>query len=285
MSSAEPISHEPARAQRWPDVDQDVDAWVAEVVAAISGVLADELVGVYLHGSLAMGSFHRPKSDLDVLVVSGGPLDEGARRELATALLACHDRRPVIGALELSVITAAVAASPTHPMPYELHFSESWTDAVRRGDAGPKGVDPDLSAHVVATRERGAVLLGPPAAEVLGAVPDAAFRAAIDADLAWILDERGIHESPFYAVLNCCRALHLAQADEITILSKDEGARWALDHVPAPHRAIIRQALACYRSRAEVPESQRQTHGHAWDHAQLEAFRDWMVAHRDAMRS
>ncbi|HDK44919.1 MAG TPA: nucleotidyltransferase domain-containing protein, partial [Actinobacteria bacterium] len=44
-------------------------SWVESLVAGIADVLGDELVGVYLHGSLAMGGYYRPKSDLDLLIV------------------------------------------------------------------------------------------------------------------------------------------------------------------------------------------------------------------------
>ena len=36
-------------------------------------ILGDELVGVYLHGSAAMGCFNPAKSDLDLLIVVKKP--------------------------------------------------------------------------------------------------------------------------------------------------------------------------------------------------------------------
>lgn len=278
MSRRDEVSHEPARPQAWPDADDDIAVWVHDVASAIVDVLAEVVVGVYLHGSLAMGSFYRPKSDLDLLVVAADPLDGDVRRQLAASLLACHDRRPIIGGLELSVITAEAATSPVHPMPYELHFSEEYTETVRGGGSGPSGTDPDLPANFMAARERGQALAGPPPGEVLDAVDADGFLAAIADDLAWILHDGGIHESPFYAVLNCCRALHLAEIDDVVVLSKKEGGRWALDIVPERHRSLVRQSLDCYRSGADIEASDRRTHGHDWDHQQLEAFRSWMTS-------
>lgn len=59
----------PNRAQSWHDCDPDIRRHVEDMVKALRDLLSPDLTGVYLHGSLAMGSFYRPKSDIDVLVV------------------------------------------------------------------------------------------------------------------------------------------------------------------------------------------------------------------------
>jgi hypothetical protein len=69
VSAPYDLAHVPARPQSWSSADPDIAAWVEGIVAALADELADELVDVYLHGSLAMGSYHRPKSDLDLLVI------------------------------------------------------------------------------------------------------------------------------------------------------------------------------------------------------------------------
>lgn len=101
--------HSPARAQSWSTANEDIRAWVDGIVDALRREMRDELVGVYLHGSLAMGCYYRPKSDLDLLVVVRSSLAPDVRERLTRLLLRSHDGRPTTGGLEVSVVTEAAA--------------------------------------------------------------------------------------------------------------------------------------------------------------------------------
>src|SRR5215217_8008171 len=69
--------------QRWPDCDADLHDFVQQTADALCERLGRLLVGVYLHGSLAMRSYRRPKSDIDLLVVVRGRLDPTVRGAVA----------------------------------------------------------------------------------------------------------------------------------------------------------------------------------------------------------
>lgn len=273
MSIEEPLG----RAQDWLTCDEDIAAFVWIAVELLAAELGDDLVGVYLHGSLAMGSYFRPKSDLDLLVVSGRPLPVESRRDLARALVRHMQARPTVGNLELSVITAATARAPQDPVPYELHVSGAWEEAILADqvDFAANGTDPDLPAHLTHVRQRGVCLLGTPIEEAFGEIAWDAFLAAVDEDAAWVLADRNVLESPFYGVLNICRVLQLRQQGAHQVHSKDEAARWAFDHLPAAHHDLVRLAWAAYRSNDEVDPSMRRTAGLDWPEAELLSFRDY----------
>ena len=93
--------------QGWPECDEDVRRWVRQIVRHLSAVLGEQHVGTYLHGSLASGSFHPPKSDVDMLFVSDGPLAADRREAFARTCVALTRERPLVGSLECSVVTAA----------------------------------------------------------------------------------------------------------------------------------------------------------------------------------
>jgi hypothetical protein len=80
---------------------------LAAVVDAHVG--AGGLVGVYVHGSAALGGFRPERSDVDILVVVAYQVPADCQAALGEALLAAAYPCPGIG-LELSVITAATAA-------------------------------------------------------------------------------------------------------------------------------------------------------------------------------
>ena len=51
--------------QSWPNCDKAIYAYINGFVELLKSKLADTLVGVYLHGSLAMNSYFPPKSDME----------------------------------------------------------------------------------------------------------------------------------------------------------------------------------------------------------------------------
>ncbi|MDH4278258.1 MAG: DUF4111 domain-containing protein [Acidimicrobiia bacterium] len=272
LPSRESIDHTPGRSQQWADVDEDIEEWTNRIVERLGHL--DDVVGVYLHGSLAMGGFYRPKSDLDVLVVTDCVMADDARSSLAADMLSLFDQRPIVGGPELSVMLRDAAETFRHPAPFEFHFGEEWADDVRRGGSGPRGTDPDLAAHCTVARSRGLALAGPAPNELFGEVPRWAYLDAVLNDLRWILDG-GIVESPFYGVLNICRCALVLNDDPGTPPSKEEGALWALEHLPDEHGGVIGDALDCYRSAALIPADRRRHHGHRWDERALLDLADW----------
>ena len=272
------VDHTSGRPQHWTDVDDDIRDWTAAIVDVVGRIHG--VAGVYVHGSLAMGGFYRPKSDLDLLAVTDAPLAEDRRRALALEMLGLFDRRPIIGGVELSIVLRQTVESIRNPAPYEFHFSAPWADSVRRGGSGPSGTDLDLAAHCAVARARGIAVAGPAPNEVFGEVPRRAYLEAVFDDLHWIVDG-GILESPFYGALNICRSALVLLGDANTPPSKDEGGRWALEHLPAQHHPVIADALECYRSAATIPVEQRRHHGHRWDEQPLLEIAAWA---RQALR-
>jgi predicted nucleotidyltransferase len=143
------VNHLTGHPQRWPEVDADIGGWVEWILAEVATALGEELVGVYLHGSLAMGCYYRPKSDLDLLIVCRDSLSPAVREKVARGLLAASDSRPTTGDIEASAMRVAVAREFVHPSPYEVHFSSDGADAIRdgRADYEAANTDPDLAAH------------------------------------------------------------------------------------------------------------------------------------------
>ena len=273
-----------ARGQRWGDCDTDVRAFVERVIEGFREQLGAALVGIYLHGSLAMGCYRRAKSDVDLMIVVRERLSKDMRRKLASLSVALSDARPTTGDLELSVIQLQHARQFVHPLPFEMHYSSDWKDAIRSGavDFALERSDRDLAAHCRSLVTRGVGLFGLPIAEVFGPVATECFMDAVLDDFAWLVEDDHILESPFYCVLNCCRVLQLLTNGAGKVVSKEEGARWGLEHVPPEQQAIVRQALDCYCSSKEVSPEQRRTGGVNWDAEALRRFRDF--AAREAAR-
>ncbi|HEU0238185.1 MAG TPA: aminoglycoside adenylyltransferase domain-containing protein [Micromonosporaceae bacterium] len=211
----------------------DIHGYGNRLAAAIRGVVADDLVGVYVHGSVALGGFRPDRSDVDVLAVVAQTLSPNQQATAGEALLAAAFPCPGTG-LEASVITASTAAD-LGDCRFEVHVATP--DTVTIGADHPD--DPDLVLYAEVCRRSGITVTGPAAATTFAAVPHDQLVATIRAELEW-----GLASAPFeYAVLNACRAMLFAR--DGSLVSKIAGGESYLrEH---SDDAVIAAALARQR--------------------------------------
>ncbi len=238
----------------WDGCPPDVRRQIKRFTAGLQACLADNLTGVYLHGSLAMACFNPARSDVDLLVVARQAMSVETKRDLAGLLLGAS-RCP--SPIEMSCLSYADLAPWRYPTPFDFHYSEDWREAYVRdldGD-GWKGwnavrrCDEDLAAHITITRRRGVCLYGPPVGEVFPAVPRRDYLASVLGDV--LSPEFGLDavaNNPVYVVLNACRTLAYLRTGEIQ--SKGEGGVWALQALPGRFQPTLAAALAAYRDSA-----------------------------------
>jgi hypothetical protein len=167
-----------------PDsVPPPVWEYARAVAASLAGASDGALVGLYLHGSGAMGGWHPERSDVDLLGVVSRSLRPDEKRGAAEALAAL----PAPGAgLELSIVTEASLKSVPERPRFELHVTTGSDAKVVDGERH-RG-DSDLVMHYAVCRERGVAVLGPPAAEVFPPVPRAMLLASFIEEVAWGLE-------------------------------------------------------------------------------------------------
>lgn len=212
--------------------------------------LGENLIGVYLHGSLAFNCFNPDASDVDFLVVVEDRLDAATKRRIAKALIELSRDAPKKG-LEMSIVTRASLRDFRYPTPYEFHFSNDWIDRYEADevDLEAERADPDLAAHLTVVRERGVSLVGAPIAEVIPPIPRHAYLRSIANDAAYA--SRNLASDPVYGVLNLCRVLDFIHDGRIT--SKSEGGQWAVRHLPAAFVPLAQAALDAYAQADQLP--------------------------------
>lgn len=216
-----------------------------DFVDATCKAFGDNLVGIYLHGSAAMGCFNPASSDIDLIVVIKDALDFDKRRAYIDDMVRLNARAPKKG-LEVSVVRREVCDPFVYPTPFEFHFSPMYLDAcVNAPDEYARSVghsDPDLAAHFTVIRERGRVLLGEGIPAVFGEVDGKYYMDSIWTDVSGA--ESDILSEPVYIVLNLARVL--AYTREGLVLSKAEGGKWALDNLPREFMPVVEGALCEY---------------------------------------
>lgn len=214
-------------------------------------ILGDNLVGIYVHGSIAMNCFHWDSSDIDYIVVIEREMTEEEKHRLLQATVEQNTKAPSKG-LEMSVVLEKHCREFRYPTPFELHYSNMHLKWFSEDPIGycknMNGEDPDLAAHFTIINHYGIVLYGKEIAEVFGEVPREAYLESIKADI--IEAESAVMENPVYIILNLCRVA--AYVESSLVLSKEQGGLWGLENLDAADRTLAHSALNCYRTGEEL---------------------------------
>jgi predicted nucleotidyltransferase len=221
----------------------DVNAIIELLLESIRAVLGDQIVGMYLDGSLASGDFDED-SDIDFVVVT----ERAVTKEQFETLQAMHDR---------------IATLDT---PWAIQLEGSYIDreSIRRHDP-QRTVHPNIErgkgerlklvehglgwfdVHRFVLRERGIVVTGPTPDTFIDPVqPDQLRNAMLSLLKGWaqsILDqpERIQHRGyQSYIVLSMCRVLYTLEHG--AIVSKHTAARWVQQTLDPRWNDLIERA-------------------------------------------
>ena len=222
-----------------------------EIVEDSRQIFDTNLVGVYLHGSMAMGGFNPHKSDIDLIFVIKDDITDEQKLAFMERVVALNERAPQKG-IELSVVKEKYCNDFVYPTPFELHFStmhlkwftENPQDYVEK----MKGEDADLAAHFTIINHYGITLYGKARESVFSQVPRENYIDSICEDISSAKEE--VLENPIYIILNLCRVL--AYLQENLVLSKVDGGEWGLKNVDSKYHSLIEDALKCYSSDVEM---------------------------------
>jgi len=220
------------------------------LLTSVSHVLGNQLVGLYLYGSLSSGDFDLETSDIDFLVVTTSTLSNKAIADLETM----HHRIWNCG----SKWAAKLEGSYIPKREIRKHDPRSGAcPTVNEGRfyLDKRGSDWIIQRHIV--REQGVILTGPDPKTLIDPVSPKDIRRAIKGvlnewwfpmleDPTW-LQEHG-SEYHAFAILTMCRALYALETG--TIVSKPVAAGWVQGKLGEPWSKVIDQALI-----AQKPDS------------------------------
>jgi hypothetical protein len=200
---------------------QQLVAYLTELVERVRGLLGDELVGVYLAGSGALGGYLHGRSDVDVAVVARNPLERAQKEDLVAALR--HEALPCPArGLELVVYAHG------RPLPeLNLNTGERMEFLVtfEPGTDSPHWFVLDRAI----IGQRGLALSGPTPAEALAPPSEDEVLEALAIGLQWYRDRPD--EPRDDAALNAVRTRAYLERGEW--LSKAEAVELLLDEVSA----------------------------------------------------
>lgn len=220
--------------------------YLAKLVEEFKSALSENLAGIYVHGSIAMGCFNPNSSDLDVLVIVKSIL----KNDLRQKIIEIYNRLSTLSTnkVELNVINKDMLMPFQYPTPCELYLTGE-EDSVLVTAPNP-GIAAGIAAGIVITKKYGISLYREPIDSIFPDVPKKYYLDSISKDAEWSYNnimkgpDEGLCLVPVYAVLNFCRVLAYIKSD--LILSKKEGAKWALENFPKHYISVIQEALNEY---------------------------------------
>jgi predicted nucleotidyltransferase len=225
----------------YPELRKVLNTFVDEVAAE----LGENLVGIYLVGSIATGDFDLD-SDVDFLVVTNTELTETNTKSLQEIQIKIHgiDCYPAKH-LEGSYISIADLNNWQTVGERELYYIDNGSTTFEQSTH-------DNKWHVRwILRERGITLIGQKPEQIMPSIPlselSNEIKTAMHQDMKAFEDEidrpRSFWNSRFgqsFAVLTYCRMLHTLHTG--TVQSKKAGAKWAKESVDPKWVEIIEQA-------------------------------------------
>jgi predicted nucleotidyltransferase len=211
------------------------------IVERYKNILDKNLVGIYLHGSLAMGCY-TTSSDIDFIALVKESIDIVTKKAIIGSIITLKNL-PEKG-IEMSIALEKHAKEFIYPTPFELHYSDSHKDRYISDSNYICGgsMDKDLAAHFTIIKHKGICLCGKRIEEAFSDVPRKYYIDSIISDIAHAKED--IIENTVYITLNLCRVLYYIK--ENVICSKLDAGIWAKKIVPQRYGQIVEDAMEVY---------------------------------------
>jgi len=228
-------------------IPAEAAALLDELSTKLPSLLAGNLVGIYLYGSITNSSFNPRRSDIDCIVVTQRDPGETQFRKLDRWLKQTEAANSWTKRLQITFLVKD-----------ELLRVNSSGSVYQFGILRRCGSDGNPIIWLDHLRRR-QVLFGPPARSFLPEISTEILSAALRRELGYLREElcekpesewRDVPMYRAYAVLTVCRILY--SWEKRTVVSKPVAAKWILKNLPDRWSRIIQQALDFNKSGQET---------------------------------
>lgn len=201
-----------------------VQQYLDDVDRTVGEALGSKVDAMILTGSAALGDFDLRFSDIDLMFVVSGRLDESEVANLVSGISQDAIPCPAVG-LDLTVYQRAALDPLVTPVPYELGLESGPNWGIRFHG---RGAEAELVLDLALAREHGLAQRGPSPKTLISTVPRSWILDAVLSTIRW--HQSAIHD-PFHdptgsqAVLNACRGLYYCEGE--CFVSKSDAGKWA----------------------------------------------------------
>lgn len=225
----------------------DIKNQIEQVVFIWTKYMGDNLVGIYLHGSIVLDAFWPNSGDIDILIVVNDSIPIDIKLAIAKDIIVI-DKKP--RPLEMSAIKLEDAKNWVNDGNCVFHYSDYWTERyLERFLDDTKEVyvvdhefpDADVTSYIKLINQSGITLYGSDKKDVFSEISDKDFWKAISSEVE---DYEFDNYDPRYFASNIL-ILGRILSFKITkkILSKYDAGLWMIDFVPENLRPIPEAAM------------------------------------------
>jgi predicted nucleotidyltransferase len=226
------------------DTQNNVKDLQQEIARDFPLILKDNLVGIYIWGSLTYDAFDEEASDIDCVVVLERDLDDEEFTNLEGWFIQALRRNPWADKLDMRFhLRNELLIRDSRMCSYHFRKLER-----HRSDANP--------FIWINVAQSGIALFGIPPREIAPAVDNQTLRAALKLELEYLQEETAAEEGNYgattrygvstlmyqaYSVLTACRIVYTLRNK--TLVSKNQAARWCMGNLPGRWTATIAEAI------------------------------------------
>jgi len=238
----------------------EVVAQLNKVVGIWKKHLDNQLIGVYLHGSIALNAFMPESSDIDILAVVEDSLDIPTKLAIAKDIIEIDDKPCP---LEMSAVRLRDVKPWKTPGNCVFHYSVLWRDSYLERLSNPnikcyvvdnEFPDADVTSYIKLIYQCGIVLYGRKVKEVFSDISDEDFWKAISNDI----DNYNFSDyGPRYLASNVLILGRILSYKETKrILSKYDAGLWMINRVPDDLKYLLKLAMKIWYEgkQYELPE-------------------------------
>ncbi len=209
------------------------------LLSRIYDILHEDLIGLYLIGSVSMNDFITSTSDFDVIGVVARSLTKEDKSKLEQALKNKNFPCPAEG-LDIVLMTKGNAKGIKQNPEYEFWYSTGANWPVISWESGASS---EMSIFLELCRQHGIVIYGERPANIISPIDPKLLYRSFKELIEWhrnhILDE--YHDPKGQnSVLNACRILKFVESKKL--YSKTEGGKLYLQD--SPENLAVKKALA-----------------------------------------
>ena len=187
-----------------------------EISKQIKSILKENLIGIYLHGSVATEGYHPWTSDIDLVIIIKNKLSKKENSQIIKYLRKASKKPPVI---EATFVLEKEIGSLKYSKHFELYFHPD--------EICKNGKTEEISTYLYEIKKIGKCLYGKPIKQLFSKIPEKYFVLSIIKDVKSPSNNPTKRiEKPSYGCLNLCRTLAFLKEDKL--FSKINGGKWAI---------------------------------------------------------
>lgn len=221
----------------------EIEEQVSQCIYLLRDVLGQDLLGVYLYGSLIVGGLQK-YSDIDIFVVADRPTTYEERAKLIAHLLQISGvyQKSSKPPIEMSIVVKSEINPWHYPPKFDFQYGEWLRTEFESGNIEPWPTKemPDIALLITQLLLANKILLGPSPDQLLCKIPYRDFLAATKAAHVGLMAE--LHSDTRNVLLTYARIWRTVETD--TISTKPDAAVWAMNYMPEEYKRVMRRACA-----------------------------------------